>query len=55
MKESIFSGLIVGCRMVVDSLCAKDKYMYSCENALAMHSLILNTAAKGYDIKNIGV
>lgn len=54
MTGSICRELIVGCRMVGDSLCAKDKYVYSCGNALAMHSLIRNTVAKGCNIKTQG-
>lgn len=54
VKGSIFRELIVGCRMVGDSLCAKDKYIYSCGNALAMHSLIPGTLAKGCNTETQG-
>ncbi len=51
MKECVCRELIVGCRIVGDSLCAKDKY---CANALAMHSLILNMVAKDCNMKSQG-
>lgn len=48
-KGSICRELIVGCRRV-----GLDKCIYSCANALAMHSLILNTVAEGCNMKTQG-